>query len=162
MRQLFFAFCSIWTLAGYFTMSSLRRPTFWPSPQKVGKKGDLGVAPLRTPLVRNGGCGCLISVCVAYRKISVPKFPLTQHGTPPPACLQRVTSCGASSAPARAPATLVRWRIGHLHMQLVNIVGAGLASARTFAELITLTGRRKACPYIFLCILYVGCAFAPT
>ena len=129
-RRPLFLFCM--ALAGYFSLSSLRRPTFWPSPQKVGKKGALGAAPLRTPLVRDGRCGCLVSICVVYRKISIPKFPLTQRSPPPPACLLRVTVCCADSAPARAPSTLVRWRIGHLHMQMANIVGAGLVSAPQF------------------------------
>jgi len=95
-----------------------------------------GCRPLGTPLLRNGRCGCLVSVMSALLEISVPKFPLTQRSPPPPACLLRVTNYSADSAPARAPSTLARWRIGHLHMQLVNIVWAGLASARTFAELI--------------------------
>ena len=68
--------------------------------------------------MRDGRCGCLVSVCVAYRKIAVPKFPLTLRRTPPPARLLRVTVYGADSAPARAPSTLVRWRIGHLHIAI--------------------------------------------
>ena len=82
---------------------------------KRGEKATKGAAaPLETPLVRDGRCGCLVSVCTAYRKISVPKFPLTQRRTPPPACLLRVTNRGADSAPARAPSTLVRWHIEHV------------------------------------------------
>ena len=74
------------------------------STKRGGKTTKGAAAPLETPLVRNGRCGCLVSVCVAYRKISIPKFPLTQRRTPPPACLLRVTVCCADSAPARARA----------------------------------------------------------
>ena len=66
--------------------------------------------------MRNGRCGCLVLVMPALHEILVPKFPLTQRRTPPPACLLRVTNDSADSAPARAPSTLVRWRIGHLHI----------------------------------------------
>ena len=84
------------------------------STKRGGKTTKGAAAPLETPLLRNGRCGCLVLIMPALLEILVPKFPLTQRRTPPPACLLRVTVCRADSAPARAPSALIRWRIEHV------------------------------------------------
>jgi len=144
----FFCFCSIWHWQVYLPCPASGGTLFYR--KKGGKTTKGAAAPLETLLVRNGGCGCLVSVILALLEISVPKFPLTQRSPPPPACLLRVTNRCADSAPARAPSTLVRWRIEHLHVQLANIVGGGPCVKPHVCRIDNMNGQdNKACPYIF-------------